>query len=44
VTPRHEARANGVSEAGFPQDFRDFIRALNGHRVDYLLVGGYADI
>lgn len=28
----------------FNDDFRDFIRALNNHKVDYLLVGGYAVI
>ena len=25
-----------------PQDFLDFIQLLNGHGVDYLIVGGYA--
>jgi predicted nucleotidyltransferase len=25
-----------------PADFRDFLKLLNSHRVDYLLVGGYA--
>ena len=25
-----------------PADFRDFLRLLNSHRVEYLLVGGYA--
>lgn len=25
-----------------PDDFRDFLRLLNSHRVEYLLVGGYA--
>ncbi len=24
------------------QDFKDFLRLLNSHKVDYLLVGGYA--
>ncbi|MBK7122404.1 MAG: hypothetical protein IPH68_06055 [Chitinophagaceae bacterium] len=28
----------------FNEDFRDFIRALNKHEVEYLLVGGYAVI
>ena len=28
----------------FNDDFRDFIAALNKHKVDYLLVGGYAVI
>jgi hypothetical protein len=31
-----------MRDAGFPEDFRDFIRALNAHGVEYLLVGGYA--
>jgi len=26
----------------FPDDFREFLRLLNAHRVEYLLVGGYA--
>src|SRR5512138_1657786 len=25
-----------------PADFRDFLKLLNSHRVEYLLVGGYA--
>jgi predicted nucleotidyltransferase len=25
-----------------PPDFKDFLRLLNSHRVEYLLVGGYA--
>lgn len=25
-----------------PADFRDFLKLLNSHRVDYLLIGGYA--
>ncbi len=25
-----------------PKDFKDFLRLLNAHRVEYLLVGGYA--
>lgn len=25
-----------------PPDFRDFLRLLNAHRVEYLLIGGYA--
>lgn len=25
-----------------PDDFREFLRLLNAHRVEYLLVGGYA--
>ncbi len=25
-----------------PQDFKDFLKLLNSHKVDYLLIGGYA--
>ena len=25
-----------------PEDFRDFLRLLNSHQVEYLLIGGYA--
>jgi hypothetical protein len=25
-----------------PQDFKDFLRLLNAHQVEYLLIGGYA--
>ena len=25
-----------------PQDFRDFLRLLNSHKVEYLLIGGFA--
>jgi len=25
-----------------PQDFKEFLRLLNDHEVEYLLVGGYA--
>ena len=25
-----------------PQDFKDFLKLLNFHKVDYLLIGGYA--
>lgn len=25
-----------------PQDFKDFLRLLNSHHVEYLLIGGYA--
>jgi len=25
-----------------PSDFKEFLQLLNDHRVDYLLVGGYA--
>ena len=26
----------------FPADFSEFLRLLNAHRVEYLLVGGFA--
>lgn len=42
MTPAGEARANTVTDAAFPSDFRDFIHELNAHGVEYLLVGGYA--
>jgi hypothetical protein len=35
-------QANDSSDAAFPVDFLDFIRALNAHAVEYMLVGGYA--
>lgn len=35
-------RANRPDADGFPPDFRDFVAELNGHGVEYLLVGGYA--
>jgi len=25
-----------------PQDFKEFLQLLNAHRVEYLLIGGYA--
>jgi hypothetical protein len=25
-----------------PQDFKEFLKLLNAHRVKYLLIGGYA--
>jgi len=34
--------ANDARDAAFPEDFLDFIRALNAHAVEFLLVGGYA--
>lgn len=34
--------ANDASAAAFPEDFLDFIRALNAHAVEFMLVGGYA--
>lgn len=29
-------------KTSLPQDFKDFLKLLNAHRVDYLLIGGYA--
>lgn len=37
-----DGRANRPDADGFPPDFRDFVAELNGHGVEYLLVGGYA--
>jgi predicted nucleotidyltransferase len=42
MTPRHDGRRNALDDTAFPSDFRDFIRALNAHRVEYVVVGGYA--
>jgi len=42
VTPAGEGRPNHPAAAEFPEDFLDFVHALNAHRVEYLLVGGYA--
>jgi hypothetical protein len=43
VNPRHyDSRLNALGGSTFPNDFRDFIRALNEQSVEYLLVGGYA--
>jgi len=43
VTGRgREGQANDASDAAFPEDFLDFIRALNAHAVEFMLVGGYA--
>jgi predicted nucleotidyltransferase len=42
MIPPEQGRTNDVDGAAFPDDFRDFIRALNAHGVEYLLVGGYA--
>lgn len=35
-------QSNDAADAAFPADFLDFIRALNEHAVEYMLVGGYA--
>ena len=29
-------------EICLPPDFKEFLRLLNAHRVDYILIGGYA--
>ena len=42
MTPASEARKNDLGDSAFPDDFLDFIRALNESGVEYLLVGGYA--
>ncbi len=42
MTSGAEGRGNDPQHAAFPEDFRDFIRELNAHHVEYLLVGGYA--
>lgn len=42
MTARAVGRRSAPDDAEFPEDFRDFIRELNHHRVEYLLVGGYA--
>lgn len=31
-----------MAKARFPEDFRDFLKFLNNHEVEYLLIGGYA--
>jgi predicted nucleotidyltransferase len=31
-----------MDEMILPEDFRDFLKLLNKHRVEYLLIGGYA--
>ena len=31
-----------MEEIGLHQDFKDFLKLLNSHNVEYLLVGGYA--
>lgn len=38
---RHRS-TDDVRDAAFPEDFLDFIRALNAHAVEFMLVGGYA--
>ena len=31
-----------MASVSLPPDFREFLRLLNAHQVEYLLVGGYA--
>ncbi len=31
-----------MAKTSLPQDFKDFLRLLNAHEVNYLLIGGYA--
>ena len=40
--PWNSAAQSPVAAIRLPADFRDFLKLLNSHRVDYLLVGGYA--
>lgn len=42
MTRAGEGRPNQPSSASFPDDFTDFVHAMNAHGVEYLLVGGYA--
>ncbi len=42
MTPEVEGRPNDLRHAAFPEDFLDFVHALNAHAVEYVLVGGYA--
>jgi hypothetical protein len=31
-----------MEQIEFPQDFSEFLKLLNAHRVEYLLIGGFA--
>ncbi len=31
-----------MEQIEFPQDFSEFLKLLNSHRVEYLLIGGFA--
>ena len=31
-----------MEQIEFPQDFSEFLKLLNSHHVDYLLIGGFA--
>lgn len=31
-----------MEEIEFPQDFSEFLKLLNAHHVEYLLIGGFA--
>jgi hypothetical protein len=31
-----------MATINLPQDFKEFLKLLNAHRVKYLLIGGYA--
>ena len=43
VSPRWNSAARSPMDTiRLPADFRDFLRLLNLHRVEYLLIGGYA--
>lgn len=39
---RTESQAGRVSAQEIPEDFTDFLRALNARGIEYLIVGGYA--
>lgn len=36
------AYAGSIMDITLPPDFKDFLRLLNEHQVEYLLIGGYA--
>ncbi len=36
------AYAGSIMDITLPNDFKDFLRLLNEHEVEYLLIGGYA--
>lgn len=42
MTPARAGDPNHPSAPALPEDFTDFVHALNANGVEYLLVGGYA--
>lgn len=48
LTPLERLKQQNLSERStmdemiLPEDFRDFLKLLNKHQVEYLLIGGYA--